>query len=681
MTSLSTMTASARKGADFMNFPVPVGPINEMVYSASSTYFTLWAPSAVSVRLTIYPTGDGGVADASYDMNKSIAGKWTLSLKGDFEGKFYTFRVKVQGGWLDETPGIFCKATGVNGRRAAIIDMKTTNPEGWGEDRRPELKDFSDIVLYEMHHRDFSMDRESGIKHKGKFLALTENGTKNANGHSTGLDHLKQLGITHVHLLPSFDFGSIDEKHPEHSYNWGYDPVNYNVPEGSYSTDPYTPATRIREFKQMVMALHRAGIRVVLDVVYNHVFDAASSQFERTVPGYFFRHNADGSLSNASGCGNETASEMPMVRKFMVESVLYWLNEYHVDGFRFDLMGIHDIETMNAIREAVNAVDPSVFIYGEGWAASSPALPEARLAMKGHIGELNEIAAFGDEFRDGLRGSWTDDTEGAFLLNRHGHDESVKFGIVGAIKHPQVDYSRVNYSKNPWANEPTQMISYVSCHDDLCLSDRLMTTLAYRANSKGAAVVSDNLSAVSDETSAVSANLSPVSTDEHLRLQKLAETAVLTSQGVPLIWCGDEILRDKKGVRNSYNSPDSVNSIPWAHKTAHKDLFDYISHLINIRKSHKAFHMGSAKLVQQNLHFLPSPKNVIAFELHGTAVGDSWGRIVVVLNGKTTSTKVAVPQGTYTVVCRNGEINPEGLAKINCKSVSISPQSALIMYR
>lgn len=645
---------------DYLSYPVPVGPINEMVYGSGSTYFTLWAPTAEAVRLFIYPTGEGGVADVEYDMSKSIAGKWTKSLDGNLVGKFYTFQVKVNGRWLDETPGIFCKATGVNGLRAAIIDMKKTDPEGWEDDRRPELKDFSDIVLYELHHRDFSMDGMSGMKNKGKFVALTERGTKNAEGLSTGIDHLKELGVTHVHILPSCDFGSVDEKHPEHSYNWGYDPVNYNVPEGSYSTDPYTPSVRIKEFKQMVMALHQVGIRVVLDVVYNHVFDVASSPFERTVPGYFFRHRTDGSLADGSGCGSETASDRPMMRKYMVESVLYWVKEYHVDGFRFDLMGIHDIETMNAIREAVNAIDPSVFIYGEGWAASSPAMPEERLAMKINTNRLNGIAAFCDELRDGLRGSWGNDKEGAFIINRQGHEESVKFGIVGAIEHPQIDYTKINYSKAPWANEPTQMISYVSCHDDLCLADRIKTTLAYKGASKKVADV--------DEA-------------ELVRLHKLAETAVLTSQGVPLIWCGDEFLRDKKGVRNSYNSPDSVNAIPWQLKTLYKEVFDYISHLINIRKEHKAFRMGSADMVRRNLEFLPTKKNVIAYKLNGTAVGDSWNTIVVILNSNKSASKVFVPQGEFTVVCKDGVVEAGGLGKVKGGSVTVPAQSALIIHQ
>lgn len=481
------ISSSAYLQTEFSDYPVPTGPITEMSYSPYITYFSLWSPGAEAVRVTIYPTGEGGVADAQHELAKSVQGKWSVCVHANLLGKFYTFQIKWKGRWLEETPGIFCKATGVNGLRAAIIDMSKTNPIGWAEDVRPGLKDFSDVIIYEMHYRDFSIDNQSGILHKGKFLALTEHGTKNAQGFCTGIDHLKELGITHVHLLPSNDFGSIDEKHPEHFYNWGYDPVNYNVPEGSYSTDSYDPSARISEFKQMVLAFHKAGIRVVLDVVYNHVFYVSKSPFEQTAPGYFFRYNSDGSHSNGSGCGNETASEMPMMRKYMIESILYWISEYHLDGFRFDLMGIHDIETMNAIREAVNSVDPSILIYGEGWSALNPRLPSDMLAMKSNINKLNSIAAFGDEFRDALRGGLTDDKEGAFLIGNSGHEESIKFGIVGAVQHPQIEYSEVNYSKTPWANEPTQMISYVSCHDDMCLADRINTTLAAKHSNLTAA--------------------------------------------------------------------------------------------------------------------------------------------------------------------------------------------------
>lgn len=646
-------TALSMGAQDFKDWPIPVGPISEMSYSSSMTHFCVWSPKAEQAKVNLYHHGTGGLPYESYPLKKAADGTWSTSVKGNLKGVFYTFQVLVNGKWQDETQGIFAKAVGVNGVRAQVMDMRETNPAGWEADQRPALNSFSDVVLYEMHHRDFSVDPESGIRHQGKYLALTEHGTKNRGGLATGIDHLTELGVNHVHILPSYDYGSVDETRlhtPQ--YNWGYDPVNYNVPEGSYSTNPEDPATRIKEFKQMVMAMHRAGIRVVLDVVYNHVFDANSSAFQRTAPDYFFRHNDDGTLANGSGCGNETASDMPMMRKYMVESVLYWINEYHIDGFRFDLMGIHDLETMNAIREAVNNVDASIFIYGEGWAAATPKLPDTKLAMKAHVAEIPGIAAFGDEMRDGLRGGWSNDKEGAFLIGVPGNEESVKFGIVGAINHPDIDFSKVNYSKEAWAAQPTQMISYVSCHDDMCIADRIKATTE------------------------------KASKEERVRLQKLAETAVLTSQGVPFIWCGDEVMRDKKGVHNSFNSPDSINTILWKQKSEYQDLFYYMKNLITLRKNHPAFRMGTTDKVIKNLRFLPvKGNNVIAYKLNGEAVGDSWKEIIVVLNSNKKATKVEVPQGEYTVVVRDGQVYESGSMPFKGHLLLVPAQSALIMYK
>ena len=643
----------------------------EMTWSPTSTRFSLWTPSADSVKVNIYTEGLGGSPVKTISLTKETTGNhWVGLAAGNQKGRFYTFQVNYKGKWLEENPGISARAVGVNGQRGAIIDFTETNPKGWENDRAPLFTGQKDAVIYEMHHRDFSIDTESGIKNRGKFLALTEEGTKNAAGLATGIDHLKELGVTHVHLLPSYDYGSINETNGEaygggnrvpSKYNWGYDPVNYNTPEGSYSTDAYTPETRIREFKEMVMALHKAGIRVVMDVVYNHVFDLGKSSFERTAPGYFFRHNADGSPANASGCGNETASETEKFREYMVESIEYWMKEYHIDGFRFDLMGIHDIETMNLVRQKAQSIDPNVVLYGEGWAAASPVLPAEQLAMKVNTPQLGGIAAFCDEIRDGLRGSWSNNDEGAFLIGNAGNEESVKFGIVGAIEHHGVDYSKVNYSKAPWATQPSQMISYVSCHDDMCLADRVKTTLRNKS---------------------LKAKNKKLFTPEALiRLQKLAETAVLTSQGVPFIWCGDEVMRDKKGVHNSFSSPDSINTIQWALKTEHKDIFDYVAMLVKIRKAHPAFHMGCADLVRENLEFLPvKQSNVVAWTLNGKAVNDTWGTIVVILNSNTKAVKQTVPQGEYTVVCADGKADINGLSVVKGKTVTVAPQSAVIMY-
>lgn len=637
----------------FELYPVRSGSLTEMEYAPEATQFTLWAPTADEVRLMLYEAGEGGHAYETVSMERAEEGTWKTKVEKDLKGKFYTFNVKIDGKWQGDTPGINAKAVGVNGKRAAIIDLRETDPEGWAEDKRPPLASPADIIIYEVHHRDFSVHPSSGIEHKGKFLAMTETGTKNPGGMATGIDHLKELGVTHVHILPSYDYASVDETRlDENKYNWGYDPLNYNVPEGSYSTDPYRPEVRIREFKQMVQALHKAGIRVVLDVVYNHTFNTAESNFERTVPGYFYRQKPDGTLADGSACGNETASNRPMMRKYMIESVLYWINEYHIDGFRFDLMGIHDIETMNEIRKAASAVDPTIFIYGEGWAASAPQMPEDSLAMKANTYKMPGIAAFSDEMRDALRGPFNNNEQGAFLAGLPGGEESIKFGIAGAVKHPQINNDSVNYSKAPWAGQPTQMISYVSCHDDMCLVDRLK------------------------------ASVPGITPEELVRLDKLAQTAVFTSQGVPFIYAGEEVMRDKKGVHNSYQSPDSINAIDWDRKTLNADAFAYYKGLIQLRRNHPAFRLGDAELVRKHLEFLPvEGTNLVAYRLKDHAGGDTWKDIIVVLNARREVASLSVPEGKYTVVCQNGLVNEKGLATIYGPSLKVAPQSAMIIYQ
>lgn len=627
------------------DYPVREGALDEMVYSPQKTMFSLWSPAADSVWLRLYSEGLGGEAQEAVAMHRGKDGTWTCSVRGDLQGKFYTFQVDD----MEETPGIFAKAVGVNGRRGAVIDLRSTDPEGWAEDVRPAFAGAKDAIVYEMHYRDYSIHPSSGVAHKGKFLALTEKGTQAESGTATGIDHLKEMGVTHVQILPSYDYGSIDETRLEdNKYNWGYDPVNYNVPEGGYSTNPYDPACRIREMKEMIQALHKAGIRVVMDVVYNHTFDVAHSNFHNTCPGYFYRYNADGSLGNASGCGNETASERGMMRKFIVESCRYWLTEYHIDGFRFDLMGIHDIETMRAVRAMMDGIDPTLLLYGEGWAAGAPLLPQEELAMKANILRIEGVGAFCDDMRDALRGPFSDDHKGAFLAGEKGHEESIKFGIAGCIEHPEVDMSRVNYSKAAWAADPTQCISYVSCHDDMMLTDRLKASIRLK---KGALE----------------------------RLDKLAQTAVLTSQGIPFLWNGEEILRDKKGVHNSYCSPDSINAIDWSLKAQHEDVFRYYQGLIALRKAHPAFRMGEAELVRKHLHFLDAPEGVVAYALDGEAVGDDWKTIVVVLNANRKAVEVALPAGAYRLACGDGEC-PYSDMRVYEKTTTVSAQSAQILH-
>lgn len=611
---------------------------NEADYTPEQTTFRLFAPdNAKTVKLRIYKAGHKGRPERTVKMERTAADTWTATVTGNLMGRFYTFDTG-----RGECAGVFAKAVGVNGQRAAIIDMDKTDPAGWNDDRRPVVKSPADLVIYEMHHRDYSIDASSGIANGGKFLALTD---------PKAIAHLKELGVNAVHILPSFDYASVDETRlSTPQYNWGYDPVNYNVPDGSYSTDPYKPETRIREFKQMVQALHKAGIRVILDVVYNHTFNIDGSNFQRTYPDYFYRKTADGKYSDGSGCGNETASERDMMRRFMVESVLYWIDEYHIDGFRFDLMGCHDIETMNAIRKAVDEVDPTIFIYGEGWSAGSCALPKEQLGLKANMKAMPGIAAFSDELRDALRGPFSDDTKGAFLAGKPGEEESIKFGIAGAIEHPQVDMSKVNYSTEAWASQPTQMISYVSCHDDMCLTDRL------RASIPG------------------------ITTDELIRLDMLAQTAVLTSQGVPFILSGEEMLRDKKGVHNSYNSPDSINRLDWNNMDRYPQVMDYYKNLTRLRRNHPAFRLGSADLVRRHLEFLPTQPGLVAFRLKDYAGRDDWRNIIVILNAAKQQRKVTIPQGNYTIVCHEGKIDENDLSTFSGSEATVSAQSALILH-
>ncbi|MDD3079656.1 MAG: type I pullulanase [Paludibacter sp.] len=637
----------------FEEYPAYNGNDLELTYNPQASKFRVWAPTADKVKLLLYDNGDEGSAYQIYDMGRSEEGTWTKTINENLKGKFYTFQIKIGDKWLDETPGIWVKATGVNGKRAAIIDMDETNPEKWELDKRPPLKSFADIILYEVHIRDFSVDTNSGITNKGKFLAFTESGTKNTAGDVTGIDHLKELGITHVHLLPSFDFASIDEtKLNENKYNWGYDPLNYNVPEGSYSTNPYDPVCRIREFKEMVQALHNAGIRVVMDVVYNHTFVGPGSHLDLLAPGYFYRMNADSTWSNASGCSNETASERPMMRKLMIESVVYWATEYHIDGFRFDLMGIHDIETMNLIREELDKIDPTIFMYGEGWTAGTSPLPEEKRALKKNAKQLENIAVFSDDIRDALKGSWMHSEIPGFVSGTDSLEESVKFGVVGTTQHPQIDYTKPIYSKAPYVNKPTQVINYVSCHDDMCLVDKLRESRPADA-----------------------------SEEEIMKFDKLAQTIIFTAQGVPFIYAGEELYRDKKGIHNTYQSPDSINEINWDNKTTYKDIFDYYKGLINLRKQHSAFRMSTQKMIQDNLLFQEyNIPNVVAFLLTDHVNGDKWKNILVVYNGNRYPVEIEIPEGDWNVVCHDGAIDLNGLKTVRGGKFTVEASSASIMY-
>ena len=637
LTTLLMMTlATSIQAQDFC--------FDEMTYSPEQTTFKLFAPNNAKCYVK--------VGKKKVKMTKMGDCLWTATVKGDQKGQPYVFNAGH-----GDTPGVFAKAVGTNGREGYVLDLRDTDPKGWEKDKRPVCLSPADLIVYEMHHRDFSIARK-GAKYPGKFLALTE---------GWALSHLKTLGVNAIHILPSYDYGSVDETRiHEPQYNWGYDPVNYNVPEGGYSTDPADPAARIREFKQMVQALHKAGIRVILDVVYNHTYDIDHSNFQRTYPDYYYRTHpqplpkgVESKYSNGSGCGNETASEKPMMRKFMMESVKYWINEYHIDGFRFDLMGCHDIETMNQIRQMVNEIDPTIFIYGEGWSAGSCALPNDQLGMKANIPQMPGIAAFSDEIRDALRGPFSDDTKPGWLGGAPDCEESLKFGIVGCIRHPQVDMSKVNYSKAPWAVEPIQMMSYVSCHDDMCLVDRLKASIPSLKSSNG--------------------KLSNCQMDELIRLDLLAQTAVFTSQGVPFMLSGEELLRNKKGVHNSFESPDSINQLDWQNKLRYPQVFEYYKNLIQLRKHFPHFRLGSAEQVRQKVQFLDAPKGVVAYRIE-EAVGCIVTRVIVVLNATRQEQLIEIPEANYAVVCANGVIDLNGIDTFRGNQVSVAPQSAMIIH-
>lgn len=649
----SAVAADANPDDRFQAWPSYGGADLEMTVDPTGTRFALWSPEAEAARVYLYNTDRNTSAIDTLEMTRGDRGVWRAAVAQPLYGKFYTFSIKHQGQWLAETPGVWARAVGTNGERAAIIDFATTNPDGWRDDRGPKVENFTDVVLYEMHHRDFSMSPSSGIVHKGKFLALTEPGTHNATGEATGIDHLKELGVTHVHILPSYDYNSVDEANPQlNMYNWGYDPLNYNAPEGSYSTDPANPATRVREMKEMVKALHDAGIGVVMDVVYNHTAQVGNSNFDLTAPGYYYRHRADGSYSDASGCGNETASDRAQMANFIVNSVKYWAEEYHIDGFRFDLMAIHDTETMNRVARELKDINPSIFVYGEGWTAGDSPLPVERRALKENVAQMQGVAVFSDDIRDAIKGHYSDAADRGFATGKPGNEETVKIGIVAATAHPQVDYSKGNNSTFAYATSPQMVVNYVSCHDDLMLTDKLAKSM-------------------------------PGTTPEQrMRAARLAQTIVFTSQGTPFMFAGEEIFRCKYGVHNSYKSPDSINAIDWQLKHDNVDQFAYYRELIKLRRLHPAFRMTTAADIARNIVFdKVEGSNLISYTIKNNANGDEWSEIKLVFNGSDEAREVKIPRGEWIVIAEDGRICADGLATSKGGKLTVAPTSALILAR
>jgi pullulanase len=639
--------------SSYEEYPEYRGDDLGLTYSPEQSVFKVWSPAVSNVKLNLYSSSSDENAIRTEYLSRTDEGVWETTIEGDQKGKYYTFQVESDGKWLEEAPDPYAQAVGTNGKRGMVVDLTETNPEGWENDQRPALENFNDIIIYELHVRDLSMDENSGIQNKGKFLGLTETGTKSAEGESTGLDHIKDLGVTHVHLLPSYDFLSVDESKPEdNEFNWGYDPQNYNTPEGSYSTNPEDGAVRIREFKQMVKTLHDNGLRVIMDVVYNHTGATENSNFNLMAPGYYYRQDTLGGFSNASACGNETASDRKMMRKFIVESVKYWAQEYHIDGFRFDLMGIHDMETMNQVSAALRGVDETIFVYGEGWTAGWSPLPDDKKAIKANTHKMLRVAAFSDDIRDAIKGHvFTHDAKG-FASGQPGLEESIKFGVVASTEHRQINYDSINYSKAPWAKEPYQTITYVSCHDNHTLWDRLTLSCP------------------------------EASEEERIKMHKLAGTIVLTSQGVSFLHAGVEMMRTKDGEENSFKSPDSINRIDWARKSKYKEVYNYFKSLVQLRKNHPAFRMTSNQMITNRLEFLDMPEsNLVAYTISDNANGDSWKNILVVLNGNTSYKTVNIPEGEWKIVLDGEQINEEGLGTISANQLTIPASSAMVLVQ
>ncbi len=635
---------------DFSTYPAYLEKDLGVFWSPEKTTIKIWAPTAQKVELRLYKDGVSGEAYHKTNLQKSVAGTWATILKGDYQGKFYTFKVN-DGEWLEEVPGIYARCVGVNGLRGMIYNPNATNPEGWILDNGPRYSSFTEAVLYETHVRDFSIAENSGIINKGKYLGFSEEDTLSSEGVKTGLAHLKELGITHVHLLPVNDYFTVDEEKPLEKYNWGYDPQHFNALEGSYATDPYDGRKRILEFKKLVKALHDNGIGVILDVVFNHTYFAKESVFNQIVPGYFYRQKSDGMFSNASGCGNEIASEREMVRKYIIDSIKYWVEEFHVDGFRFDLMGIIDTITMQQVRTELNKIDTGLFLYGEGWAADQSPMPEEQRAVKYNTSQLPGIASFNDDFRDALKGNHGDKKSKGFVSGLILREEAIKFGITGAVHHPQIDYGFIESLQMPWANQPSQCINYVSCHDNYTLWDKLKLSL-------------------------------PKASDEELRNRvKLAGALVLTSQGVPLLHAGIDFCRSKNGNGNSYKSPDSVNQLDWDRKNTYIDVFEYFQKLIHLRKSHPAFRISRAEQIRRDLNFCSQYQmGVVSYCIDGKATGDTWNKLILIFNGNEKEVDIPLPEGNFQLIAKANIIDEMGIATI-CDKIVVEPVSFTLLVQ
>lgn len=600
---------------DFDNYFSYDGELGAL-YEKEGTLLRVWTPTAKSVEVWIYADDSFKGPSTKIEMVQKPKGIFEAYLPGDQHGTIYVYKSLFLNNRESISVDPYARATTVNGTKSVIADLNRTNPDGWGE-RLPAFGLPEEAIIYELHIRDFSISETSGIVNKGKFLGLTEKNTTNASGISTGLDYLIDLGITHIQILPMFDYATVDEANlTEPQYNWGYDPLNYNVPEGSYSTDPFDPFNRIFELKQMIRTLHDNGLRVIMDVVYNHVYDPKDQALERTVPGYFYRYNADGSLANGTGVGNDTASERHMMRKYIIDSVKYWAKEYHLDGFRFDLMGIHDSVTMNAIREALDKIDPSIIIIGEGWEMSTP-LPEDLKASQRNAQAMPRIAHFNDSIRIALKGSdFGDEKDRGFISGKNYLEDLLLRNIKGAM----------HLSSHSSYVDPEQVIQYVEAHDNLTLYDKLL-----RSNP--------------DDSEEV-----------RIKRHTLATSIVLLSQGVPFIHGGQEFLRTKAGVANSYQSPDEINQFEWERVTTFQESVAYVKGLIALRKSEYLFRLHTHEEIDAHFTTLSENFNIIAFSLT-----NSEKKYIVIFNGNRSDVIFRIQKGKYAILVEDNQVFLESM--------------------
>lgn len=636
---------SSHAQTDFESYPFYGGTDLGLTYTTASSRFRIWSPPAEKAELLLYKTGESEYPYRIVPLTKDSNGTWFTEINENLKGIFYTFKVYINHQWSHEVTDPYAKICGINGKKALIDDIRNTDPLEWDNDKSPAFSEKNlptDAIIYELHVRDASIHSSSGIKNKGKFLGLAEPGTKTAAGHSTGLSHLKEMGVTHIHLLPFFDFYSLDEKDQSKlHYNWGYDPLHYNIPEGTYSTNAYDGITRIRELKEMILAMHRVGLRVVMDVVYNHTGLTEKSNFNQLVPGYYYRHKKNGGFSDATACGNETASEMPMMRKFIIESLKYWVKEYHVDGFRFDLMGVHDIETMNKASEELRKIKPDILLYGEGWTAGDSPLPDSMRALKRNVSMLKNIAVFSDDARNAIKGSVFEHTDKGFASGKTGIEDKVKFAIVASCKHPQLN------NDEAYALSPADIITYCECHDNHSLWDKLSLSNP-------------------DATEA-----------ERRKMHQLAITMLLSSQGIAFLHAGTEFYRSKQGVENSYKSPDSINAINWNEKDLHINFTQYVQSLIKMRKEHPAFRLQTAEEIASLIHFTEkTAANIVAYTIDGAKAGDEWKKIFVAFNGSSDIKEIGLPTGVW----KKGISNFETSDAIQDKLV-LPQWSAIILYQ